>query len=272
MSGAGNPQSGTRSASAGIWRRAAGAGATLAALSVAAIVFAWWRNGWDLEAASEIGSAVSPLVGVLTLLALGAALLSVRMQEMESIRQQAAFLDERQRARNADLRTAYVPFMSAIAEYHEAILEYWNKMLRTGGQAGKEYRLQWQAPSANAHKAVDRLQQSLILVDTDKERNAQRWQLSREIRLEPWVDTKENQRDYCEVLLWRITERTELFVKLRRSLLVEFGLRGDEDDSTADARDAGRNAELRQKAEAIEARISAQLKEQVAAARQHFQG
>jgi hypothetical protein len=333
-------------------RSAAYAVLGLLAVAGAALVAAWCRNRWDLEAAAWVGDAVAPIVGVLSLLAVGAALWSVRLQQQalaiqetqiieqqkgiddqlrlqnEALalqRQALAKQDEQIKAqhavqnetlglqrqalakqdeqikhqhhvlaeqlhvqhqaleqqkkellhqhealevqlryqRHAALREAYAPFLSAVGGYGDAVHEYFKQMLRTNGEADGRTRAEWQRPCTDALGETKRALAQVLLVDTSEKRRNDRWQLSREVRIEPWVDTPENQRAWTDVVLHRISERTEHVLALRRSLHEEFGNAVAEQAETVQELDQKLRADLKVRAEATEQRIAAQLEERV---------
>jgi hypothetical protein len=79
------------------------------------------------------------------------------------------------------------------------------------------------------------------------------------VRLEPWVEGQKNQKDWSEVVLYRICERTKHFLALRLALLREFGTKVDPRSDDARTFDEEMLLSLKTKADAVEERISAQL-------------
>jgi hypothetical protein len=248
-----------------MWLRAALISGSIFILVVGVLCFSWWQTGWDLQAMSAIGSATSPIIGLLSLFALVAAILAVRLQEKESTRQHGVYLDQRQREQNAELRKVYEPFVSAVSRYHEAISEYMNAMAKSGSDADELTRQEWQEKSLSAYDQLTQTTQAIILADPDERRNSLRWRLQQEIRLEPWVDNEENQHDWPDVLLYEVTRRTQEFVELRHSLYREFGHKVVEPSDAAREQQRKMEADLKAKADRIESRIDAQLKEQAIA-------
>lgn len=245
------------------WKLATLIGGGLVGLALAGLVLAWWRNDWDLEAASMIGDAVAPLVGIMSMLALGVALWSARLQEIELGRHQEAYTAELRRERNARLKAVYAPFLSATSEYHEAVREYWQWMLSCNFAWDERQRKVAQAPCVEAKAALDRTRQAVILEDFDPERGRLRWQLGRNLRLEPFPDTVANQRLHGDILLYELSRRTNDFVALRESLHREFGEQPTGRDPKHAASDARSLAMLKEKADAARKHIDAQLDEQL---------
>lgn len=278
------------------WGIAAGLG--VLALAMIALVAAWWRNDWDLDATAAVGNAAAPLVGILSLLAVGAALWSVRVQyealelqrrafteqqaslnaqlelqrqalqqqEKELLHQREAMEAELRYRRHAALREAYAPFLSETAEYLDAVHEYLKAMLGHNCEVYGDTRQEWQADCDAAHAKLKKTVAEIALIDTNSERGKLRWKLSHgPIRLEPWVDNDDNQKAWLDVILYRISQRTECLVALRESLHREFGDAVTEKIASAKEFDQKLNVDLKAKAEAAESRISAQLKELVKA-------
>jgi hypothetical protein len=331
-------------------RRAACVVSVFLLIAGAALVAAWHRNEWDLDAAAAVGDAVAPIVGVLSLLAVGAALWSVQLQRQalavqesqileqqkgvddqlrlqndaldlqrqalakqdEQIKHQHAVqsetLDLQRQAlakqdeqikhqhdalaeqlalqrqaleqqkqellhqhealetqlrfqRHTALREAYAPFLSAVSAYDDAVHQYFTQMLQTNCEADLRIRAEWQRPATDAFAELKRALARVLLVDTSETRRNDRWQLSRAIRLEPWVDTPENQRAWIDVVLYRRSERTDRLVALRQSLHEEFGDAVAERTVAAQEFDEKLRSEMKAKADAAEQRIAAQLKE-----------
>lgn len=118
-------------------------------------------------------------------------------------------------------------------------------------------RLRCCSRRANLKKTVA----AIALLDTSTERGSLRWKLSHgPIRLEPWVDNHDNQKAWLDVILYRISQLTGYLVSLRDSLHREFGDAVAEKSTSATEFDNKMNADLKAKAEAAEAHISAQLK------------
>ncbi|KAB2897979.1 MAG: hypothetical protein F9K40_11990 [Kofleriaceae bacterium] len=243
-------------------RRAMYIGAAMIALTLGGLVIAWIRNGWDLEAAALTGDAVGPLLGVGSLLAVGAALWSVRLQQQalglqadELKKQQEAL--ERQLAyqRHAALREVYGELLSAVNTYHRAV-EAYSKRLYTHPHEDRRVRDMNKAPVEAAYAAVERAIWPVQLIDTDKERGKARWHLTRHIWLEPKHDTTQNQRLYVDVISYKLGAKSQHHVVITRSLRLEFG---DEvrDDPEGDKVAATVLAALKAKADAAEAAIAA---------------
>jgi len=266
-------------------------------LAMFVLVAAWWRNGWDLRKTALVGETAAPVVGILSLIAVGAALWSVRIQhdafdlqrkasteQQESLniqlhlqrqaldQQKQELLHQRDELeaelryrRHAALREVYVPLLTAAAAYHRAVDEYFNRMLRTNGEANPRIRSEWQRPCTEAHSELKKALVPVNLVDTNEERQDHRWKLAREIRLEPWVDSAENQKAWLDVVLYRISRHTHHHVALRNHLHREFGNAVAEPSLEAREFDEKMQRDLKAKADAAEERISAQLEEQVKA-------
>ena len=247
-----------------MWTRAALISGSIFVLVVGVFCFLWSKTGWDLQAASAIGSAASPIIGLLSLFALVAAILAVRLQERESARQHEVYLDQRKREQNTELRKTYEPFFSAVSRYHESIVEYMNVMTKVAGTADELARSEWQEESIKAYDQVTQTTQAIILADSDESRNSLRWRLQQELKLEPWVDSEENQRDWSDVLLYSLTVRTRQFVELRNSLYREFGYKLTEPSEKEKEQQNKLEADLKAKSDQIESRIGTQLKEQAA--------
>lgn len=183
-------------------------------------------------------------------------------QQREILQQQRDTLDAQLRLqRNVALREAYNPFLTAVGRYSRELHEYYLKMVAYRGAVDSRVRHEWQQSCAEAHSEISRSLQSVLLADVDKERGSHRWRLSREVRLEPWVDTEDNQRDWIDVILYRMMQHTEHLVALRNSLHREFGETIEEKSASAREFDERLHAEAKAKAEVIEKRIAAQLKE-----------
>lgn len=271
-------------------------GVGVLAIATIALIAAWWRNDWNLDATAAVGDTVAPLVGILSLLAVGAALWSVRVQyealdlqrrafteqqaslnaqldlqrqalqqqEKELLHQREAMEAELRYRRHAALREAYAPFLSAAAEYHEAVHEYFGAMLRNNCEVDVDTRQEWQAGCDAAHAELKKTVAAIALLDTNTERGNLRWKLSsKPIRLEPWVDNHDNQKAWLDVILYRISELTEYLVSLRDSLHREFGDAVAEKSTSAREFDQKMNADLKAKAQAAEACVSTQLKQLV---------
>lgn len=71
-------------------KRFLGASVGFAAVAIAALCLAWWRNGWDLEASAWTGDAVAP---ALTTAVLGAMMWTAYLQR-RSVDQQVASLQQ----------------------------------------------------------------------------------------------------------------------------------------------------------------------------------
>ena len=259
------------------------------------LVGAWWHNGWDLAKTAQVGETAGPIVGILSLMAVGVALWSVHVQrdalelqrtatsqQQTAINEQLALqrqaLDQQKQEllhqresleaefryrRHAALREAYGPVLTAVTAYHHAVDAYLDKARRANGEADKRIRSLWQVPCNETHAELARLLVPVANVDTSAERQEHRWRLSLPIRLEPQVDTAENQRDWPDVILYRLSQLTYHHVALRDSLHREFG------DSVATTSprvakiEEELRADLKAMAEAIKERIGTQLKELV---------
>jgi hypothetical protein len=263
----------------------------VAALVVVALmgglVVGWGYNGWDLAKTALLGDTVAPIVGVLSLVAVAAGLWSVRIQHQalelqraasaqqqdslnaqlelqrrELAHQREALEAELRYRRHTVLREVYVPFLTASSAYLDALHRYHRDSSRTDGRIEHRVRLEWMRPCEEAYAELKRAYTQALLVDTNQERHQHRWPLSREERLEPWIDTEENQKDWCTVVLYRIGERTHHHCALRDSLHREFGAEFvEEDDMEAREFEENMRADLKAQADAITERIGAQLKE-----------
>ena len=254
---------------------------------------AWWRNDWDLKKTALVGETAAPVVGILSLIAVGAAIWSVRLQhdalelqrastnlqqealtlqldlqrkalehqKEELLHQRESLEIELRYRRHAALRGGYGPVLTAVTAYHHAVDDYLNKALRANGEADPRIRSEWQRPCNERHAELARALIPVALIDTSVERQGHRWRLSRAIRLEPWVDTVENQKDWADVILYRVSQLTHHHVALRDSLHREFGDAVAEPAPHLIKSEEARRADLKAKADAVEERVSAQLKE-----------
>lgn len=260
--------------------------------ALAILVAAWGHNNWDLTKMALVGDAAAPIVGVLSLVAVAAGLWSVRIQhdalevqreasarQQESLNaqlelqrqalehQRAELIHQREaleaelcHQRHAALREAYSPFLSASGAYLNALHEYLGQLQRTNGAVDRRIRSEWQRPCIESYSELTRALDPVVLVDTSDERQEHRWRLTREVRLEPWVDSTENQKAWSDVILYRISERTDHHVALRNSLHKEFGAAVADETASARKFDEELRADLKAKADAVEQRIGEQLK------------
>jgi hypothetical protein len=251
-----------------------------------ALVVGWRYNGWDLAKTALLGDTVAPIVGVLSLVAVAAGLWSVRiqhealelqrvastqqqdslnaqleLQRRELAHQREALEGELRYRRHTVLREVYVPFLTASSVYLDALHKYHRDMIRTDGNIERRVRSELLGRCEEAYAELKRAYAQALLVDTNQERHQHRWPLSREERLEPWIDTQENQRDWSTVVLHRISERTHHHCALRDSLHREFGVEVVEDDAETREFEQKMHADLKAKADAINERIAAQLNE-----------
>jgi hypothetical protein len=249
------------------------------ACGILGLVIAWARNSWDLEKTALVGEATAPIVGILSLMAVVAALWSVRIQvdaldhqreatkqalenQAQELRHQRETLEaELRHRRHISLREAYVPFISGASAYLDQLHKYFMKMLRTEGGIDPRTRSEWQRPCNDTYEDFKRTLAAVLLVDTSEERQEHRWRLARKVRLEPWVDTPENQKDWIDVVQHRTAELSDHYVALRNLLHKEFGLTVAEKSASATEFEEAMRTDLKEKADAIEKRISMQLKE-----------
>ena len=261
--------------------------------AILVVVAAWARNDWDLKKTALVGESAAPIVGILSLIAVVAALWSIRIQmdalnlqhkasqdqqastnellrlqreslehqKEELLNQREAFEAELRYRRHTALREAYAPFLSAVHAYLEALHEYFLQMLRSNGVVDRRIRSEWQRPCEAAHGEVKRTLPAVLLVDTNEDRQEHRWRSSRDVRLEPWVDTLENQKDWIHVVQYRTTELSRNYITLRELLHKEFGATVTERSSSTEQFRETMLADLKEKADAIEKRISVQLQE-----------
>ena len=189
----------------------------------------------------------------------------LELQRQELAHQREVLEIELRFRRHTALREVYVPFMATSAAYLDAVRTYLEKMQLVDGQVAGEIRRDWQRSCRESFEEFKRTYDSALLVDTNAERHEHRWPLSQEVHLEPWVDTKENQKDWADVLLNRILERTDHHVALRAALHKEFGAAVAQKDAGAKGFDQELRADLKKKADAVDDRIEAQLHELVKA-------
>jgi hypothetical protein len=261
--------------------------------AILVVVTAWARNDWDLKKTALVGESAAPIVGILSLIAVVAALWSVRIQmdalglqqkgsqdqqastnellrlqrealehqKEELLNQREALEAELRYRRHTALREAYAPFVSAVHAYLDTLHDYFLQMLRAKGVVDRRLRSEWQRPCETAHEEVKRTLPPVLLVDTNEERQEHRWRSSMEVRLEPWVDTSENQRDWIDVVQYRTAELSHHYVTLRALLHREFGAAVAEKSVATEQFDEALRADLKEKADVIDDRISAQLHE-----------
>jgi hypothetical protein len=72
------------------------------AFAMLVLVAAWWRNSWDLKKTALVGETAAPIVGILSLMAVGVALWSVRIQH-DALDLQRAVSTQQQESLNAQL-------------------------------------------------------------------------------------------------------------------------------------------------------------------------
>lgn len=230
-------------------------------LVIGALTCVWGYLQWDLAKTALLGDTVAPIVGFLSLIAVGAGLWSVRIQHDALVHQRSALEDDSRRRHHATLREVYVPFFAASDAYLDAVREYLRQMSRVDGAADPRHRQDWQRVCKETYADFRRAYSAALLVDTNEERHKDRWPLSREVRLDPWVDSLENRRDWNRVLRYRLAERTQHNVALRDSLQKEFGTAGVTKSKEASEFDAQMLAELQKEAESVDERIGEQLEE-----------
>ena len=259
----------------------------LVVIPTSLLVFAFYWTNWDLDNASKIGDAAAPMVGVLSLLAVGAALWSVRVQESAIKEQRGAMADQlrlqdvalelqrqaldRQDAefkrqaealekeiryrRHVELREAYAPLLGAADAYGRAIKEYVAWMRGLGSTDDRQARAQRRRPISEALAELDRASQVMQLVDYDAHRRDLRADLIRMRDLEPRIDTRGWQLAYCDVNHYKWCELTVSIVALRDSLRAEFGHPPREDTEENRTLVATNLDEAKAMADAIEAEI-----------------
>jgi hypothetical protein len=149
-----------------------------------------------------------------------------------------------------------------VVEYQESVHEYLGTMQRNDCEVDVDTRREWQADCDAVHAELKKTVAAIALLDTNAERGGIRWKLSHgPIRLEPWVDSPDNQKAWLDVILYRFSQRTEYLVSLRESLHKEFGDAVTEKSESAREFDEKMKVDLKAKADAAEASISAQLQE-----------
>lgn len=255
--------------------------ATVLLGGVGALIAAWAHTGWNLEKASQIGDAAGPLVGLLSLVAVGAALWSVQLQrdalaaQGEAARVERAAMEEQlalQRGaltrqdeelkqsyraletqltyqRMTALSAAYAPFLAATSWYIEAIIAY-KDWLRTHADQDAAARRTARASLASARSEMERQIQAVHLVDFDIDRGTLRWELVRRRLFEPRIDTPALQSAWGPVIYCQAAELMAALCKLKDSLALEFGHPQDRsfehvrisDDELAQARAQTRKA------------------------------
>jgi hypothetical protein len=245
------------------------------AAALGGLVAAWWRNDWSLDAAAMIGDAVGPLVGIASLAAVVAALVSVahqadanalqgrvlesQEQEIQSQRdafaqeiklqqeglelQRKAFEAEALNRRRDTLAQLYAPLIVAHHEWLSRVDDFLAKapFIIEADHPGREPFIR---QVLEAHAAVERAQAPVGLLDPSRG-----WQTHRacsNIQLRPLVDTKTNWNDWMIVIGEKRVDRQEKMIEVQRQIRRELGVeieREETDDSRA--RDA-EMAELRE--------------------------
>jgi hypothetical protein len=225
--------------------------------SSVALLIAWYRNDWDLEAAAWSGDAAAPLVGIASLAAVGAALWSVYQQsealdvqtkmletQQEEMRtqkesfakelkaqhdalevQKQALDEERKYRRHSALRDAYGTFFTALDHYRESVKAYATWLDKKGHREDGFTRSQEQNLRKPLHTALQAARWVVNLADPVRERYALRAKLTERIELEPpRVDDQQNQRGHVKTLRDALLHQHVAIVDLRKSLSLELGL------------------------------------------------
>jgi hypothetical protein len=104
---------------------------------------------------------------------------------------------EQQRSKFAEM---YARFLDEAKAYARAIEEYWKWMHATGFRPDRPTREEKQKAVKDARDAMERALQPILLSDADETRVPLRWELLRRRRLEPVIDTIENQKSYAAVI------------------------------------------------------------------------
>jgi len=208
----------------------------------ALLVLAWWQTGFKLQNASAIGDAAAPIVGIFSLLAIGGAIWSIRLQidalslqaeavsqqhralglQAEDLKKQQAALEAQMTAqRHGSLRDAYSRLLAATNAYHDAVEEY--RQWITANHGDRRVREQQQAPIRDTHDEMVRAIWAAQLVDTDRARDELRFAMTRRIVVEPKVDRADTHRAYAARIRLELFRRKETMRSLIISLTREFG-------------------------------------------------
>jgi hypothetical protein len=194
------------------------------------LVYAWSEVDFDLEYTSKIGDSLAPVVGIFSLVAVGAALWSIKLQrtaldnQETEIKQQGTALDrERTERQHEALRDAYGPWMSAVDEYLDEVDAY-SDWLRKNIRADRRERRDKQAPVHGARVPVDRTVWVVRLLEADDKRQEDVYSASREIELEPEIqsDSEYYQLLWLDVLRHEVLEGRAVAARITRSLRIEF--------------------------------------------------
>jgi hypothetical protein len=108
-----------------------------------------------------------------------------------------AHMREQQRSRFSDM---YGHFLQEAKAYADAIDQYWTWMHKSAFRPDRSTREGKQRPVKEARDAMGRALQTILLGDDDHTRSSLRWELLRGRRLEPVIDTVENQKAYAAVI------------------------------------------------------------------------
>ncbi len=138
--------------------------------------------------------------------------------------------------------------------------QYW-KRLYIYGNADRPTRDEWKLPAEAAYAEMQRARRAVQLVDTDKERGTNRWYMLLKVRLEPLVNTAENQRAYRAVIHYKRLRRQTFTIEVINSLSREFGAEVREESEERQAFMANMLEEEKKKADAVEAELKAQYDE-----------
>ena len=155
----------------------------------------------------------------------------------------------------------YARFLQEAKTYADAIDEYWTWMHKSAFRPNGPTREAKQKPVKEARDAMGRALQPILLSDDDKTRASLRWELLRMRRLEPVIDTIDNQKVYAAVIHYHQLRLRDGIGRLQTSVRGALGLPAPTptDDESAFKRRMLEQAKA--EAEAAQANITAQYEQ-----------
>lgn len=189
--------------------------------SLALLLLVWWlRYDFNLEHAALVGDAVTPLVAPGTLLAVGAALYSLHLQQKE-------MAAEHREKRHTLLREAYAPLLAATRAYLDGVTayrEWFDRDLLSSNPADSVGRKVERDKVTATYRDVTSAVWRTRLVDANQRRYPLVEDATAPIaKLESKSDNREAHRVYLLRLDYEVASRKRALYTLTRDLLGELG-------------------------------------------------
>lgn len=250
-------------------RRWLGVAVGVLAASLIALLVAWDRNGWSLNAAALTGDAAAPLVGIASLSAVIAALWSVRQQAKGLELQRRALDSEIAHRRQESLARLYAPVFVAADAWLKAVESYWLFLMRFSDEDLNE-RAAWAQPVLRAHEEVARCVAPISLLDPKRGWKARA--ATREIRLQPVMDIPPNQRMFADVIHYKLLDRRAKLSDLKDAIHRDLGMDEVPRSDKGEAFMADMMAKAKARANDVEEEINRQYREFVQPVREKPDG